>query len=541
MINSLFRLTRMAPVKGVFAGTKVPVFQTPFLGWQYPFQARTNAGSLSSKEPPVRYFSESLNSPSPATKTAQEATGENPRQHSSKQSGHYSWKYARHIFFCFAGGLALGEAYNRYQDGEFDFLFDAKLPAESFSAERIRLEKTLALQEQIYGVQHVEVARALMALGDAHEKSRGYAMQAALQERAFSILENHYPGLVVEKALLLVKLSEACAHLGQPEKQKALIEQALEMQKKHYGSSYEQEGTVALTRVALARSYIRSGNHRDAKRILEASLPILKRVYQEDSVEVAQTLCALAQIHGQIGDKNNLLIQETLLKQALENYKRKDDWQGIVSTLSRLATVAHHLGPARQKIRVLKRLLAIEEKLYEPGSSIQVFDLIELGEAYGCCKEYAQQKLLIEQARSTLDKFHGSEHSLMPLVLSDLSTVQLRLGDLQKAKQLAEEAMVLQEKYHAANPIQTIKILANSGDVYGALGDFAKQKAVMERSVSLLEKHSENMVLDHGPMQRYLRGLVAAYVGLGENEKAQGILEKANAVQADSRKLGFKS
>ncbi|MDR1139549.1 MAG: tetratricopeptide repeat protein [Rickettsiales bacterium] len=103
------------------------------------------------------------------------------------------------------------------------------------------LERILAIKEEHYGSDHLEVARILVNLGNAH-----YALgdpqktKELLERRALPIFEKHYGSDHLTVAIILENLSTVYGALGDYEKQKELLEQALPIFEKHYGPDHPE-------------------------------------------------------------------------------------------------------------------------------------------------------------------------------------------------------------------------------------------------------------------------------------------------------------
>ncbi len=81
--------------------------------------------------------------------------------------------------------------------------------------------------------------------------------------------------------------------LGNPRRQKELLEQALSIFKKYYGP-YNFQVAIALANLGIA--YGDLGNHRRQKELLKQALPILEKHYGPDHPEVAKLLAELDDI-----------------------------------------------------------------------------------------------------------------------------------------------------------------------------------------------------------------------------------------------------
>ncbi|NEV48989.1 tetratricopeptide repeat protein [Wolbachia pipientis] len=122
--------------------------------------------------------------------------------------------------------------------------------------------------------------------------------QKELLEWALPIQEKHYGSDHPEVAVILGNLGNVYRALGNPQKSKELLEQALPIFEKHYGPDHFE---VARTLENLGIAYYASGNPQRAKELLERALPIFKRHYGPDHPEVAKLLANLGIALGALG------------------------------------------------------------------------------------------------------------------------------------------------------------------------------------------------------------------------------------------------
>ncbi|TVS94395.1 tetratricopeptide repeat protein, partial [Wolbachia pipientis] len=151
---------------------------------------------------------------------------------------------------------------------------------------------------------------------------------------------------------LLIWMSDGYHDLGNPRRQKELLEQALSIFKKYYGP-YNFQVAIALANLGIA--YGDLGNHRRQKELLKQALPILEKHYGSDHFQVAIILTNLSNAYGGLGN------------------------------------------PQKAK-ELLERALAIQEEHYGPDHSQVAVILTNLGIIYGNLGNYEEKKELLERA-----------------------------------------------------------------------------------------------------------------------------------------------
>ncbi|MDX5527003.1 MAG: tetratricopeptide repeat protein [Wolbachia endosymbiont of Andrena nigroaenea] len=93
--------------------------------------------------------------------------------------------------------------------------------------------------------------------------------------------------------MTLANLGNAYYVLGNPQKTKELLERALAIDKKHYGSDHFQ---VAKLLANLGIAYGALGDHKKQEELLEQALPIFEKHYGPDHPEVVKLLAELDDI-----------------------------------------------------------------------------------------------------------------------------------------------------------------------------------------------------------------------------------------------------
>ena len=111
--------------------------------------------------------------------------------------------------------------------------------------------------------------------------------------------ESHYGSDHWQVAITLGNLANAVGDLGDTERQRELLERALDIQESHYGSDHRR---VATTLNNLANAVGNLGDPERQRELLERSLRIKETHYGSDHWQVAMTLVSLGQAHESLDD-----------------------------------------------------------------------------------------------------------------------------------------------------------------------------------------------------------------------------------------------
>ncbi|WP_423348724.1 tetratricopeptide repeat protein [Wolbachia sp. wLmal] len=132
----------------------------------------------------------------------------------------------------------------------------------------------------------------LMWINDGYSDLGNPKRQKELIEWILPILQRHFiPDY--EIAILLVNLGIAHNALGSSQKARELLERALPIFEKHYGPDHPKVATLLIN---LSDAYGALGNHKKQKELFARASSIFKKHYGPDHPEVAKLLAELDDI-----------------------------------------------------------------------------------------------------------------------------------------------------------------------------------------------------------------------------------------------------
>jgi tetratricopeptide (TPR) repeat protein len=366
-------------------------------------------------------------------------------------------------------------------------------------------------------------SRMIDCLTDAYFSFGQAAKVRELLERALPIAEKYYGSDHVEVAKTLSNLGNAYGALGDAHKKQALLERALAIEERHYGSDHVE---VAKSLSNLGNAYGALGNAHKQKALLERSLAIEERHYGSDHVEVAKTLSNLGNAYGALGDahKKQALLERAL---AIEERHYGSDHVEVAKSLSNLGNAYGALGDVHKHKALLERALAIKERHYGLDHAEVAKTLTNLGNAYGALGDVHKHKALLERALAIKERHYGSDHVEVAITLSNLGNVHGALGDAHKQKALLVRAFAVLESHYGSDHVVVATTLSNLGNAYGSLGDAHKKQALLERALAVLERHYG---ADHVEVAKTLTNLGNVHGALGDAHKQKALLVRALAV-----------
>ncbi|MGL9758152.1 MAG: tetratricopeptide repeat protein [Wolbachia sp.] len=264
---------------------------------------------------------------------------------------------------------------------------------------------------------------------------------------------------------LLIWMDNGYSDLGNPRRQKELLERVLPILKKD--DSFDHS-TIAIALENLGIAYDALGDHQKAKELLEQALAIKEKHYGPDYFQVTITLANLGNIYRALGSPQKA---KELLEQALLIFKKHygTDHFEVAKLLAALSNAYEALGSSQKQKELLEQALAIREKHYGSDHPEVAKLLANLGSAHHILGNPQKAKELLERALTIDKKFYSSDHLHIAIIMQNLGNAYYALGNPQKTKKLLERALSIKEKHYGPDHPEVAKLLANLGSTYGNL------------------------------------------------------------------------
>jgi tetratricopeptide (TPR) repeat protein len=281
--------------------------------------------------------------------------------------------------------------------------------------------KILPYYECFYS-NHPLLGSVLNTLATAYGDLGSPQMQKRLLERTLVIQEQYYGPEHVVVARTLGNLANAYGALGEPKEQKRLLQRLLRIKEYYYGPEHV-EITCALGN--LANAYGALGEAKKSKRLLERTLVIQEQYYGPEHVEVARTLGNLANAYGDLGDPKE---QKSLLQRALVIFERNygPEHVEVVNTLGNLANAYGALGEPKESKRLLERALMIQERDYGPEHVVVARTLSNFAVAYDDLGEFTLSQNSYHRALRIYQHFFGEAHPEVGTVFLNLALLHIK-------------------------------------------------------------------------------------------------------------------
>jgi len=304
-------------------------------------------------------------------------------------------------------------------------------------------ERTLAIDEAVYGPDHPDVAICVNNLGDVLKALGDMEGAKKKFERALAIGEAAYGPDHPTVAIYVNNLGDVLQDLGNLEAAKKMFERALAIDEAAYGPDHP---TVAIYVNNLGIVLKALGDLEGAKKMYERALAIGEATYGPDHPTVAIRV-------------NNL---------------------GIVLKA---------LGDLEGAKKMYERALAIDEAAYGPDHPTVAIDVNNLGLVLKALGDLEGAKKMYERALAIGEAAYGPDHPQVAIYVNNLGSVLKALGDLEGAKKMYERALAIGEAaYGPDHPTVAIRV-SNLGGVLKALGDLEGAKKMYERALSIFTEY----------------------------------------------------
>jgi len=298
--------------------------------------------------------------------------------------------------------------------------------------------QALRIQEQVYGLEHPEVARSLKNLADLYRLMSTAEQAESLYQRALRIWEQE-PGP------------------EQPE--------------------------MAQTLYGLATLYRLTEKYEQAESLYQRALRIWEQEPGPEQPEMAQTLRGLGLIRERQGKYEQA---ESLYRQALSIWEQRPgpEQPETASLLNSMVRLYASQGKYAQAEAVCQRALHIWEQTLGPEHPNLALPLNNLADLYSDQGKYGQAEPLYRQALHLWEQKHGPEHPDIAHPLGGLAKLYSKQGKNQQAEALYRRILSVQERTLGEHHLQTAETLHAFAVVLQSQGQYQEAREFYQRALA---------------------------------------------------------
>jgi CHAT domain-containing protein/Tfp pilus assembly protein PilF len=407
-------------------------------------------------------------------------------------------------------------------------------------------EKMLALERQVFGDVHSDVADSLQFLAELHEEQEDFAAARKARQEVLAIQTklrgaDHWQvtdaRLALEEVERLARLAPAdrrrLAEAEQAADQVAplyrqgktgealgLAQKALEIRKQVLG---EHHPDVARSLNNLAFLYHFQGDYAQAEPLFRQALAIHKQVLGERHPDYATSLNNLAGVYESQGEYARA---EPLYRQALDMRKqvlgqRHPDY---ATSLNNLAALYESQGEHAQAEPLFRQALEIRKQVLGQRHPRYAETLNNLAFLYKSQGEYAQAEPLYRQALEIRKQVLGRRHREYANSLNNLAALYRAQGQYAKAEPLYRQALAIRKEVLGERHPDYATSLHNLAFLYQDQGEYAKAEPLYRQALDI----TKQVLGQHHPAYALsLNNLAGLYYAQGDYSRAEPLYRQA--------------
>jgi tetratricopeptide (TPR) repeat protein len=365
------------------------------------------------------------------------------------------------------------------------------------------LEKALAIDRQVFGDRHEEVALSLESLAQVHEIRADWTAGRKARQEVLAIRSGLYgkDDWRVTNARLALAYGDFLACLNEPEQQQ--LQQADEMSRR-------------------AAFLAGQGKNREALPLAQQVAETRRKLLGETHPDYASSLNILAAVHHGIGDylRARDLWQQTC---AFRKQVLGENHPDYASSLNNLGAVCHHMGDYARALPLLEQTLKLRKQLLGEKHRAYADSLNNLAALCKDMGDYARAQGLYEEALALRKKHLGENHLDYAQSLHNLGVLCRDLGEYPRALTLLEQARDLRKRLLTEEHPFYANTLNNLAALYQLMGDYSRALPLYEQACSLNRKLLGER---HPDYPTSLNNLALLYKDMGNYTRALALMEQ---------------
>jgi CHAT domain-containing protein len=355
------------------------------------------------------------------------------------------------------------------------------------------LAHSLKLRESILGGNHLEVAKCLTILADAHRSNGEYAIAEQLLQRALAIREAALGQNHPDVASLLNSLAVLYIHKGNYMQAKPLLERALSIQEEALSMDHPD---VAKTLGNFSLLYSYQGHYAQAESLAERALATRESSLGRNHLDVGYSLVALGSIYVYQG---HYAKAEPLLERALGIFEATlgENHPGVAFALDHLARVHGYQERYSKAEPLLERSITLLEGSLGQSHLRLTYPLMGLAAYYIAQGQYARAKPLLERVLRIQEATIGQNHPDVAHTLINLADLYTRQGHYAQAEPLYMRVLTIEEAVLGKNHPNIAESLTSLALIRLAQQDITEALPLFERAFAISETHLRQQVFNH--------------------------------------------
>jgi len=390
------------------------------------------------------------------------------------------------------------------------------------------VERAIAINTQVLGPEHPDVALSLNLLAAICGQKGAYARAESLYQRAITIYSNVSSGKYSDArrtratenlAGTLNNLASLYKGRGDYARAEPLFQRALAIYSNLSTGDYsdatrnDASESVAETLSQIALMYADKGDFERAEPLYLRALDISLKVQGAESPSVASRLNNLAVLYYEKGDYARA---EPLYLRALNiSVKVQGADPEVAQVLNNLGRLYSAKGDYTRAEPLFRRALAIQERALGPQDRDIATTLNHLAALY-MAKGDSDAIVFLSRAVAILEKL-DPQHPDFAETLFNLGVLLYQRGDYAHAEPLYLRSLAIQEKAFGPEHLRVATTLSNLANLYCAKGDYARAEPLYLRALAIRVR---TVGPEHPSVAMVFGDLSAYYLAKGDYPRA---------------------
>jgi len=287
----------------------------------------------------------------------------------------------------------------------------------------------------------------------------------------------------VVRARLLDTVGTAYRNLGQFDRARPLLEEALRLREEHLD---EPAAAVADSCVSLGWLAFRTADFDRARTLFERALSIYERTLGPDHWAVAATLGSIGTVSARAGDYDDA---RGFFERSLNIFQAigKEDDPVVVGTTMPYAMMLMDMADNEAALPLLERALSLYEERFGPDNAAVSGLVFVLGRCYHETLRHDEARSFYERALEIQERTLGPDHFSLMHLLTSLAMLDRREKNYEESGARFARALTVGERALGADHPDLVYTLGryallmlNRGDVEGA-------RTMLDRALRIVE------------------------------------------------------
>jgi serine/threonine-protein kinase len=386
-------------------------------------------------------------------------------------------------------------------------------------------QRGLEIRRELFGPDHLEVAKSLDALGYLGSLSAPQESEKQLRE-ALEIRRRHLSADHLDIAQSLHNLAVNLSIQGSHTEAEVLARKALVMRQGPLGQDHPD---IAMSLISLASILEDQDRYAEAELLLREALAMQRRLMGVEHPDIATSLKSLAVLRQKQGSYDDA---ETLFRQALamRQHLLGREHPSVGVALNDLAMLLQLQSSYAEAESLFREALAIFRRLGEDHHNVAAC-LQNLAEVLREQGSFAEAVSLSRESLEMRRRLYGDEHIEVVKGLSSLANSLDHQGFFAEAESSFREALKIGRRLLGNEHTGVATMLNNLGHVLRARGSYAEAESCLREA---LEMRRRLLGARHDGVAGILVGLARVLIDLGQLEEGEERIREALAIYGEA-------